>query len=226
MQEAYQARPGKYPGAAQTEFDFYYAYNYYMKIFTRLFLIITLMVARLAFATTYIVQVSHNQYNPQHLTVNQGDVVQFQWLSGNNPTVSTTNAWPAFQMNSANPFKTMAMNSAGTYDYRSQSSAGMTGSITVRVVAGVKDLKTAPTLNAYPNPTRGETTITVNQAGNEKYSIRISNAIGRTVKTVDVPQNASDAISVDISALPSGFYFYSLLANDKMLETKRLILQR
>jgi plastocyanin len=197
-----------------------------MKIFTRLFLIAFLMVARLAFATTHIVQVSNNQYSPQNLTVNQGDIVQFQWHSGSNQTMSNTNAWPMFQMNSSNTVKALAMNSAGTYDYHSMNTAGMSGSIVVRVVSGLKDIKTAPTLNAYPNPTRGETTITINQAGSEKYTIRISNAIGRMVKTVEVPQNATEGISVDISNLPSGFYFYSLLVNDKMLETKRLILQR
>ena len=90
----------------------------------------------------------------------------------------------------------------------------------------IRDQKNLPTLNAYPNPTRGETTITLSQAANEKYTIRISNAIGRVVKTVDFPPSSTAGIQVDMSELPSGFYFYSLLANDKMIETKRLILQR
>ncbi|HSI91273.1 MAG TPA: T9SS type A sorting domain-containing protein, partial [Adhaeribacter sp.] len=99
--------------------------------------------------------------------------------------------------------------------------------ITVRQVAGLKDLKQVPTLNAYPNPTRGETTITLTQAAGEQYKIRISNAIGRTIKTVDLKdRDLENGVQLDLTGLPAGFYFYSLLANDKMIETKRLVIQR
>ncbi|KAA9331178.1 T9SS type A sorting domain-containing protein [Adhaeribacter soli] len=87
--------------------------------------------------------------------------------------------------------------------------------------------KSLATLNAYPNPSRGEVVFTLSQSTSEGYKIRISNAIGRTIKTIDVKDlGSSQQIEANLTELPNGLYFYSLLANDKMIETKRLILQR
>lgn len=84
-----------------------------------------------------------------------------------------------------------------------------------------------PTLSAYPNPTRGVTTLSLSQVGNDNYKIRISNTIGKIVQTIDLKDldNVTE-ISLNLSHLPSGVYFYSLLVNEKMVETKRLVLQR
>jgi hypothetical protein len=84
-----------------------------------------------------------------------------------------------------------------------------------------------PTLSAYPNPTRGITTLSMSQVGTDNYKIRISNTIGKIVRTIDLKDmNDSSEITLDLSHLPSGIYFYSLLVNEKMIETKRLVLQR
>jgi hypothetical protein len=87
--------------------------------------------------------------------------------------------------------------------------------------------KSMPTLSAYPNPTRGVTTLSLNQIGNDNYKIRISNTIGKVVQTIELKDldNATE-IPLNLSHLPSGIYFYSLLINEKMVETKRLVLQR
>lgn len=84
-----------------------------------------------------------------------------------------------------------------------------------------------PTLSAYPNPTRGVTTLSLSQVGNDNYKIRISNTIGKIVQTIDLKDldNVTE-IPLNLSHLPSGVYFYSLLINEKMVETKRLVLQR
>lgn len=87
--------------------------------------------------------------------------------------------------------------------------------------------KSLATVNAYPNPSRGEVVFTLSQSNSEGYKIRISNAIGRTIKTIEVKDlGISSQIEANLTELPNGLYFYSLLANDKMVETKRLILQR
>lgn len=202
-----------------------------MKIFTRIFFMVAFLTLNmLSFAATYTISVNNSTFVPQNLTVNPGDRVVFQWNSGNHPVMSDNNAFPLFNINSAATSKTLVMNNPGTYGYHSMGlggpANGMFGTIVVRTVSDKKEFKNAATLNAYPNPSQGETTITLNHGANENYKIRISNAIGRVVKTIDLDNNATDAqVKVDLSNLPAGFYFYSLLANDKMLETKRLVLQ-
>ena len=105
------------------------------------------------------------------------------------------------------------------------SGALATGTVVKPQVQTDRDKPTA-TVDAYPNPTRGEISFTLTKASGEDYKIRVSNAIGRVVKTIDLNKAVSDTrVQADFSELPAGFYFYSLLANDKMIETKRFILQ-
>lgn len=88
-------------------------------------------------------------------------------------------------------------------------------------------VKELPSINAYPNPSRGVTLFSLNQTANDNYKIRISNTIGRVVTSAEVsPASATTVVQLDMSSLPSGVYFYSLLVNDKTVETKRLILQK
>jgi len=88
-------------------------------------------------------------------------------------------------------------------------------------------IKELPSINAYPNPSRGITLFSLNQTANDNYKIKISNTIGRVVTSAEVaPASATTVVQLDMSSLPSGVYFYSLLVNDKTVETKRLILQK
>ena len=202
-----------------------------MKIFTRIFLMVAFLTMNmLSFAATYTISVNSSTFSPQNLVIEPGDVVMFQWVAGTHPVMSDNNVFPMFNIASSTSTKSMVMNSTGTFGYHCMAhggpGTGMFGTIVVRTVSGLKEFKNAATLSAFPNPTKGETTITLNHANGENYKIRISNAIGRVVKTIEVPQHAPDSkIEVDMRNLPAGFYFYSLLANDKMIETKRLILQ-
>ncbi|MBA9076926.1 T9SS type A sorting domain-containing protein [Rufibacter quisquiliarum] len=97
----------------------------------------------------------------------------------------------------------------------------------VASVQAAKEVKLIPSLTAYPNPSRGITKISLSALGDDNYKIRISNAIGKIYKEFPVNQgSASETIVIDLSPLPAGVYFYSLLVNEKMVETKRLILQQ
>jgi len=87
--------------------------------------------------------------------------------------------------------------------------------------------KLKPTLTAYPNPSKGKFTIALAQATNAKYKITVSNTIGNIIKIISVPDSLRNPeINFDLSEAPAGIYFYSLYVNDKMVETKRLILQQ
>jgi hypothetical protein len=104
-----------------------------------------------------------------------------------------------------------------------------TGGATAGAVSFQMKERHLPTLSAYPNPTRGVTTLSLSQVGNDNYKIRISNTIGKIVQTIDLKDLQLDNVTeipLNLSHLPSGVYFYSLLINEKMVETKRLVLQR
>ena len=84
-----------------------------------------------------------------------------------------------------------------------------------------------PSINAYPNPSRGITRVSLSQVGlAENYKLKISNTIGKVMETHELPVTHSNVFILDMSGYPAGVYFYSLLVNDKTVETKRLILQK
>ncbi|WP_255594422.1 T9SS type A sorting domain-containing protein [Pontibacter sp. HSC-14F20] len=84
-----------------------------------------------------------------------------------------------------------------------------------------------PSINAYPNPSRGITRVQLSQVGMaENYKLKISNTIGKVMETHELPVTHSNVFILDMTGYPAGVYFYSLLVNDKTVETKRLILQK
>lgn len=84
-----------------------------------------------------------------------------------------------------------------------------------------------PSINAYPNPSRGITRVSLSQVGMaENYKLKISNTIGKVMETHELPVTHSNVFVLDMTGYPAGVYFYSLLVNDKTVETKRLILQK
>lgn len=80
--------------------------------------------------------------------------------------------------------------------------------------------------NPYPNPARNQVSfdytlpMTVNTA-----SIKIHNLLGSVVKELQI-NDRSGKITIDVSDLNEGFYFYSVAVNNEILETKRLVISR
>ncbi|WP_162303514.1 T9SS type A sorting domain-containing protein [Hymenobacter sediminis] len=98
-------------------------------------------------------------------------------------------------------------------------SPGVTASVAARTLT--------PALSVYPNPSRGLITVSVGQKlpwGD--FKLRLSNIIGREVRSVLLrPEAADGGMNLNLSDLPPGMYFYSLVQNDKVVSTKRLVLQ-
>lgn len=83
-----------------------------------------------------------------------------------------------------------------------------------------------PTLSLYPNPARGLVMVSVTQKVGQEYKLRLSNILGREVRTVALlPTPGEYSMPINLSDLPAGMYFYSLLMNEKVVSTKRLVLQ-
>lgn len=100
-----------------------------------------------------------------------------------------------------------------------------TGTATAPSVDGARVLN-VPTLSVYPNPARGLVMVSVTQKIGQDYKLRLSNILGREVRTMALQTTpGAMAMPVNLSDLPSGMYFYSLLVNEKVVSTKRLVLQ-
>ncbi|MCB2407245.1 T9SS type A sorting domain-containing protein [Hymenobacter lucidus] len=209
-----------------------------MKTSTRLFLLLALVLTQAsAFATTYTVIVRDLEYSPANLNIKPGDEVIWRWESGNHPTASDNNAWPTFQMNSSATTRSITFNNTGNFTYHctahsffnntTNSWQGMVGTINVSTITPVVARLAAPTLSVYPNPSKGMVMVSFGQKVSEPYKLRLSNIIGREVRTITLKPELMEAegVPVNLSDLPAGVYFYSLLVNDKVVSTKRLVLQ-
>jgi hypothetical protein len=87
--------------------------------------------------------------------------------------------------------------------------------------------QTVPTLTVFPNPSRSGQQLTVQVAGLSgfDYKLRLANVLGRELRLTALrPEQANEGMAIDLTGLPAGMYFYSLLVNDKTVTTKRLIL--
>jgi hypothetical protein len=86
--------------------------------------------------------------------------------------------------------------------------------------------QTVPTLTVFPNPSRGLLTVQVAGLPGFDYKLRLANVLGRELRLTALrPEQANEGMTIDLTGLPAGMYFYSLLVNDKTISTKRLILQ-
>jgi plastocyanin len=206
---------------------------------TRFFLLSALILAQFsALAATYTITVGDTFYSPQNVDAHPGDKIVWQWQSGSHPTVFDKAEFASFQMNSSSTSHTITIpaTATGLMKYHCSAHAfldndntwqGMIGSISVSTVTPVVETRLAtPVLSVYPNPSKGMVMVSVGQKAGESYKMRLSNIIGREVRMIALkPETATEGVAVNLSDLPAGVYFYSLLVNDKVISTKRLILQ-
>ena len=208
--------------------------------FTTTLLLLSLLFGFSARATVYDVKIGlngTNSYDPANLTIKVGDAVRFVWVSGTHPTMSDSSpaAWATFTPSATNTNQTFTFSQVGSYGYHCTAHAvlsgntyiGMVGNISVQTaLAATPAQAAAPTLSFFPNPSRGPLTVQVAGQRGQDYKLRLTNILGREVRSQAVrSEQATDGLAVDLSGLPAGLYFYSLLVNDKVVSTKRLTLQ-
>ena len=81
-------------------------------------------------------------------------------------------------------------------------------------------------MSVYPNPSRGQVTVQLNQKAGADYKLRLNNIIGQEIRTVALkPELTAAGLPLDLSDLPVGVYFYTLLVDGKAISTRRLVLQ-
>lgn len=191
-----------------------------------------------ALAATVTVEVGDNFYRPAAVTIRPGDEVR--WVNvgfSTHPTASDNGAWATFTISPTATTTTIPFNTAGTFSYHCSAHSslmngqwiGQTGVITVsNAPQAIFDAKAANvSMTLYPNPSKGMVTVTLGQkAAPGDYKLRLNNIIGREVRTISLrPEMAAAGMPINLSDLPAGMYLYSLLHNDKVVATKRLVLQ-
>ncbi len=98
--------------------------------------------------------------------------------------------------------------------------------VTGTVTATLDPRLTGLALSIFPNPSRGQVTVQLNQKPGADYKLRLSNIIGQEVRAIALkPELTPEGLPVDLSDLHAGMYFYSLLVDGKVISTKRLVLQ-
>ena len=96
---------------------------------------------------------------------------------------------------------------------------GMTGSFTATSGGtGINDLNASSISYASPNPFQNKISVSYKNAD----ALFIYNVTGRLIKTVQLSK-IEGKVELDLSALPSGIYFYNLKNEGRVEETKRLI---
>ncbi len=207
-----------------------------MRFFTRPLLLLSTALSLLAAplrAATVNITVGDNFYSPASVTAAPGDLIVFTYQgSRSHPTEADNGGFATFPMNSANRTHSFSLTSPGNYSYHCQvHGASMSGLITVQPT-GLRDDASAlaPALTAFPNPSSasrdGEVTVTFNQKAGTEGRIRLLNVIGRVVREQTLrPQGGEMSLKFDVANLPAGVYFTSLVIGDRVVDTRRLIIQ-
>jgi hypothetical protein len=76
--------------------------------------------------------------------------------------------------------------------------------------------------NAFPNPANDKLNIPYHLASGKSAILNISDMLGKTINTISL-QAGIQLASVDVSALHSGIYFYSIVSDGKVYETKKFV---
>lgn len=189
-------------------------------------LFLSLTVATVLSAQTkHTITVSGMTFTPNSLTINQGDTVEWDNVSGFhnvNGTQATFPTNPASFGNGAagDPWTyTFVFTVAGNYAYQCDVHApNMVGAISVQPATSVAELQKETKVNVFPNPTADYFSIDAKQT---IKSVSLINITGQLVKTYS--ETTSQTNRFDVKALPKGVYFLTIELGDAKLVEKLII---
>ena len=96
-------------------------------------------------------------------------------------------------------------------------------SVDVRITSGIgyEELKNVK-FTAYPNPANAEFNIDFNGVTGGNYNVALYNLLGEEVGRRSLTNGLN---TIDVSHLNNGVYFYSILLNNEVIETKKLVVR-
>jgi serine protease AprX len=148
---------------------------------------------------------------------NQNDYTTFKTINGNG----------AFTNKNINFTDDLALVSAGAVNYRIKIDIATDTSFYLdSIVVNAPTLCTNPIneVNINPNVLTDRTDITISRATVSKIRIVLTNTLGQTMyKTEYIQAAGSQVKSINMQSMPVGIYFVSVFANDKKVETVRIL---
>ncbi len=91
---------------------------------------------------------------------------------------------------------------------------------TVNNTSSIADLENPNVFHIFPNPAKDF--ININSTFSEKYSIEIFNALGKFVYT----ENCNSTCALPIANWDAGVYSISIVVNNRIYQTKQLLIQK
>lgn len=182
-------------------------------------------------AITHIVtcQNGANHFLPVTINAMIGDTIHWTWVSGNHivgiinetdiPALADT--WYAVVDATYNDYEYVVAY-PGNYHYVCHPAQphGEDGYIVVAVNTAVQEAKPNEGVVLYPNPFTGQITLEADGAN----GVTIHNLLGEKVASYAFTGDRT-ALRTDLGNLPKGFYFFRILRNGVVLETRRTVKQ-
>ena len=164
-------------------------------------------------------------FTPNSLTINQGDTVVFDNVSGFHNVNGTQATFPTNPASFGNspasaPWNyTFVFTVAGNYAYMCDvHGVNMSGAISVQPATSVAELQKEAEINIYPNPAANYFSIDTKKV---IKSVSLVNITGQLVKTYSETANQTNRF--DVKALPKGIYFLTIELGDAKLIEKLII---
>ena len=79
-----------------------------------------------------------------------------------------------------------------------------------------------PVVSIYPNPFKTSINIVLNSASLTNVELKLYNVLGEGIINMHLTQQA---VTIETNSLPSGIYIYQVIANDKIIQSGKLISQ-
>lgn len=199
------------------------------RIFTTVFIL--LVVVSLNAQTTYSITNVNFTFSPDSISINVGDIIQWNQGATHPVTEVTPAAWSANQNTpkpggfTANPGQTTTFNTAGVYYYVCDNHypMGMKGRIFVNTITSIKKTEKAgiPSVNLFPSTTSTSINIAVSGELNRRVDVIIYDILGNVVKKIYAQEiKGNNSIEIDVTNLQHGNYFVKISGNN-FAETKR-----
>lgn len=152
-----------------------------------------------------------------------GDSVTWIWTVGTHTVTSTTipgGAAPwSFPINQTGNLAHIYIPTvAGTYNYKAAAPDNFTGLFVVTCTTSVHDRDFNFNSSVYPNPCTNK--ISIEAPGADMISIY--NVVGEKIKSVSF-KNGQTKTEFDVAGLNRGIYFYSIIKEGIIVETKKII---
>ena len=181
------------------------------------------IVTLLANAIVHTVTVADFAYTPSTTNAVCGDTIKWVWASGDHTVFSDSipvGANPFFpSINAVDTTFSYQITLAGTYYYHCYfHPMMMIGTIIVTCTNGVAAINNNEFSSAYPNPCSDKIAV----EGLDADRIVFYNMIGEKIKTTDLPRGQTK-VEINTADLKEGIYFYSIVKEGIVVETKKLI---